>query len=220
MIKARRNYKNSVKKGMKRYVARKKRVSRYSLTGDVTYVKCEDYGQLYVDNANPYIKWSDSGEPWYNVATMLANSLSFTQQVPIYGRYKITGLSVRCAPANASSVISSKFTSSFGFPCYAVAFYPNSTSTDLGTVTLFNDRKLILDPCSTSPVSRYWKTPDGFYTQGGVGFGIWSQSLNYTAQVGSLLIRPSLSTNVLPLGPTSLFNYVVTVYVTFSDKNV
>jgi len=205
---------------MKRYVFRKRRLggSKYSLTNDVTHVKCEDYGVLFQTGTSTTTKWGDSGFNYYSLAAILANAPSFTNNVPVYARYKITGLSVRLASSADTGYLNTRFTAINGFPCQCVAFYPNLTGVDAGNGPLFNDRRLIADNSSLKPAFKYWKFPDNFFISSGRGLGVWSQTTGYESQTGQLSVYPT--SPVAISADTGLFNYCITVYVTFSDKNI
>lgn len=215
MIKARRNYKNSVRKGMKRYALRKKKVPGFTFTTDVTRVKCECYGSFVSVNASNIVTWVDSSQSYLSLATCLADSASFTTQVSLYQRYKIYGLSLTLAPTQSPTNLNVLYPSSL--PQLCTVLYPNYTTTDLGQSIIYNDRKLLCDTINPKPVYKYWGFPDGFFDGGGFGLGIWSRTASYTAQPGQLSVSSVGNGNAT--SSASFARYLVTIYVMLSDKN-
>lgn len=210
-----RKYKNTVRKGMKRYANRKKRVSRFSLTGDVTYSKVEEFGQLFAVAGTDSLYFSDTGAPYLPIYAIFQNSPSFTTQNGLYSRYKITGINVVLSPARGTNN-GTLYPSISGVPTVAVGFFPNYNGTNLGTQPVFNDRRLMGYPLNTVSSSKTWRFPNKFYEGGAYGFGIWSQCQGYTSQVGQL--AASITSSSQPTSSCALLNYMVTVYVQFSDK--
>lgn len=213
----RKKYKTSVRKGMKRYVSRKRRAPRvYSLTGDVMHAKCEDYGNIGQNNGSDVTIWGDTSQSYFPIAAMLQNSPSFTTQVAVYARYKITALSIRLASCCDPALASARYVTGAA-PSQAIAFYPNSSGVSLGNSPMFNDRRIMMEVSRSLPLYKTWRFPDNFYDGGGYGLGIWSQCSGYLGQTGQLSVYPTTSSVIS--ATTGLFTYCVTVHVTFSDKN-
>lgn len=216
MPRGNKRYKLSVKKGMKRYALRKKKIPGYSFTTDITRIKCECYGTLYVNSGTQEVRWSDSLQDYLQFHTALADSQSFMTNVPIYQRYKIYGISLRLTPASSPNHLSSGFSSGL-CPGICAVVYPNYSGTSLGNIILANDRKMLYDSLSTQPATKYWGFPDNFYDTGGMGLGIWSRCLSYASQTGELCVCQTGSTSAS--GTVYVAKYLVTFYVMFSDKN-
>jgi len=214
--------KSGIRKGMKRYARRKARgvtstlSGRYLLSNDVTRAQIELYDLLVIPSGTSGLVFASNTANYKDIEDILANSTSFQDLFPIYARYKITGLSMRCSVAQDNSYITSKIGS--GFPTCSAAFYPNLTNVGIGTNPSFNDHKLILESGVTNVQSKYWKFPDNYFEASGTGFGVWSQCNGYTNQVGQI----SVAANKIGFGATAdcyLFNVRLTLYVMFSDKN-
>lgn len=212
MIKSRKTTKNFVRKGMKRFALRKTR----RIGSDGVRVKCEDHGALTQNNSTDFTIFADSTQPYYNIVTMLQNSVSFQNQFNLYQRYKITGISIRLGPTTDPGLLSARFPQGYT-PPQIFAFYPNFTGQNLGNSVLGNDNSLTFDPAGGIPASKFWKFPDNYYDAGGYGFGIWSRSAGYLNQVGQFAVSPG-SSNVIT-SVTAICSYRVTVYVVFSNKN-
>lgn len=210
--------KNYVRKGMKRYVARRARyvpMGRYKLTNDITRCQVESYDQIQF-NAGATAPIFTTASNYINLYNIIVNSPTWTDQQPIWGRFKITGISVRISPSAGLTAIDTAF--SVGAPTLSVAFYPQLLSSSLGTSPSYNDHKIFCDPASTIPQTRYYKFPDGFFEgSGGVGLGIW----NSTNALSSLFGQFSVSTNQPGTAGSliQMFNVKFTVYMLFSDKN-
>lgn len=105
--------------------------------------KCECYGTVYMVSGSSNLLWTDSSASSLNFATILGDSTSFTTNVSIYQRYKITGISVRLSPCVSPTLLSTS-TSQGVCPQVCAVIYPNYTGTDLGVLPIQNDRKLLL----------------------------------------------------------------------------
>lgn len=212
-----RKFKLSVKKGMKRYANRKRRVvPGYTFGTDLMRAKCECYGTVYMVSGSSNLLWTDSSASSLNFATILGDSTSFTTNVSIYQRYKITGISIRFSPCVAPTVISTS-TSQGVCPQACAVIYPNYTGTDLGTLPIQNDRKLLFDTIDVTYKQKFWGFPDNFYDSGGFGLGIWSRTLGYNSQQGQISI--SQTGTATATANLVVCRYLVTMYVLFADKN-
>ena len=129
--------KSGVRKGMKRYARRKARAigtslsGRYLLSNDVTRAQIELYDQLVIANGSNVLVFANTTASYQTFSNYLTNSVSFQDLFPIYARYKITGLSVRCSTSQSLDLISTNIGS--GPPSCSLAFYPNITGTGLGS---------------------------------------------------------------------------------------
>ena len=214
--------KSGVRKGMKRFARRKARgynsslSGRYLLSNDISRAQIEFYDQIAIATGGNTARFATSSAAYYNIAAILGNSVSFQELFPIYARFKITGLSVRCSIAQSLDVICTNIAT--GAPSCSLAFYPNLTGTTLGSEPSFNDHKMMIEPGLTSVQTKYWKFPDNYFEGPSYGFGVWSQCNGYASQIGQL----SVTCNKTPAPATTstyLFNTRLTLYVTFSDKN-
>jgi len=211
--------KSGVRKGMKRYARRKYRSTlsgRYVLSNDVTRAQVEYYDTLAIANGANTLLFTNPSTTYLGIVTALQNSTSFQDLYPIYARYKICGMSVRCSTAQDTSFITTKIAQ--GSPSCSAAFYPNLNGTGIGQNPSFNDHKLILEPGLTTVQSKYWKFPDNYFEGNGFGFGVWSQTNGYTNQTGqiSVCVNPSISNATADV---FLFNIRITLYIMLSDKN-
>lgn len=211
--------KSGVRKGMKRYARRK---SRYTLTGkyylsnDVTRAQVEYYDQIAIGIGASEVQFATTGNKQLAIVAILSASTSFQDLFPIYARYKITGLSMRCSIGQSVDVICAGIAS--GPPSCSAAFYPNLTGTNIGANPSYNDHKMIMEPGVSAVQSKYWRFPDQYFEGAGFGFGVWSQTNGYTNQIGQL----SITANKTPSTASAsvfLFNVRVTLYLMFSDKN-
>ena len=127
----------TVKKGMKRFVARRSRVVRSNIDPDSTMVKCEAYDQIIINNG--------ASSPLFcnQVVHMLIYILycchlhhSATTSV-FWGRYKIVGINARASAGSSIATLDSAFVNCA--PTLSIAFYPQLTSTALGSNPAYND---------------------------------------------------------------------------------
>ena len=204
----------AVKKGMKRYVARRSRVVRNNIDPDSTMVKCEAYDQITINNGASSPMFLQSGGTYVNILTLLQSSTSFQDNIGFWGRYKIVGINVRASAGASIPTLDSAFANCA--PTSSLAFYPHIISTALGSNPAYNDQKLLLDPSLTVPQTKYWKFHDNYFDNGSSGFGVWTntQGGGQTGQLSCTLNIP-----VVALSTTALFNIRTTFYVLFSTRN-
>lgn len=204
----------TVKKGMKRYVARRSRVVRNNIDPDSTMVKVEAYDQITINSGSASPFFIQSGGTHANIYTLLTSSISFNENIVQWGRYKIYGMNVRASAGASIATLDSAFTNCA--PTASIAFYPQLTSTALGSNPAYNDQKLLLDPSLAVPQTRYWKFHDNYFDNGSSGFGVWTntQSGGQTGQLSCTLNIPVVAVNT-----TALFNVRTTFYVLFSTRN-
>ncbi len=218
MERLRNRNKSGVRRGMRRYAARKNRSTlrgKYYLSNDIMRAKIEVYDQLYIPNGTSAVQFAVTGNTYRAVYDLLAASTSWTDQVGLYARYKITGLQVVASCCSSPDTIDGSFAT--GAPTISLAFYPNATGQNLGTNPSFNDHKMLLDAHVTTPQTKYWKFPDQYFEGPGYGFGVWSQCSGYLNQIGQL--SPCLNLVSNTTANTYFFNVRMTLYVLFSDKN-
>ena len=218
MERLRNRNKSGIRRGMKRYVARRNRnilKGKFTLSNDVTRAKIEYYDQLALANGANKLLFGSTNANYMNIAYILQISQSWQDLYGIYSRYKITGISVYCSACSGESELDGAYT--IGVPTSSVAFYPNLTTQDIGTNPAFNDHKMTLDPKLTTPQSKYWKFPDQYFEGSGFGFGVWSQTNGYTNQIGQISVTNNLLSNVSI--QTYMYNIRIILYVLISDKN-
>lgn len=218
MERLRNRNKSVVRRGMKRYAARKNRSSlrgRFYLSNDVMRAKVEVYDQIFVLTSTSSTLFAGAGQQYMNIATILNNSPSFTDQYSLYARYKITGLQIVASCCSSPETIDSAFLT--GAPSISIAFYPNLTSQNIGGNPSYNDHKMLADAHVTTPQSKYWKFPEQYFEGSGYGFGIWSQCNGYTNQIGQ--VSSCLNISATAASTVYMFNIRFTAYVLFSDKN-
>lgn len=218
MERLRNRNKSGVRRGMKRYAARKNRSSlrgRYYLSNDIMRAKVEVYDQVYVANASYQTIFAGANQQYMNIATMLSNSISFTDQYQLWARYKITGLQITASCCSSADTIDAAF--STGAPTVSFAFYPNLTSQNIGGNPSYNDHKMLADPHVTTPQVKYWKFPEQYFEGAGFGFGIWSQCNGFTGQIGQ--VSACFNINTPATANIYMFNVRFVLYVLFSDKN-
>lgn len=204
----------TVKKGMKRFVARRSRVVRNNIDPDSTMVKVEAYDQITINSGAASAMFLQSGNTHVNILTLLQSSISFMDNIGLWGRYKIVGMNVRASAGASIAALDSAFTNCA--PTLSLAFYPQLTTTALGSNPAYNDQKLLLDPSLAVPQTKYWKFHDNYFDNGASGFGVWTNTQGGT-QTGQLSC--TLNIPVVALSTTALFNVRTTFYVLFSTRN-
>lgn len=205
--------KNTMRKGMKRYVARRNRVNR-PIDPDASMVKCEAYDQMSINSGALSPIFLQSNNTYVNILTLLQSSTSFQENIAVYGRYKIVGINVRASVGASIATLDSAFTNCA--PTLSLAFYPQLISTALGSNPAYNDGKLLLDPSLTVSQTKYWKFHDNYFDNGASGFGVWtsSQSGVQTGQLSCTLNIP-----IAALSTAALFNIRTTFYILFATRN-
>lgn len=204
----------TVKKGMKRFVARRSRIIRNNIDIDASMVKCEAYDQITINSGATSPIFQQSGNTFVNILTLLQSSASFQENIVVYGRYKIVGMNIRGSLGAAISTLDTAFTNCA--PTSSLAFYPQLTSTSLGSNPAYNDSKLLLDPSLSVPQTKYWKFHDNYFDNGASGFGVWTNT-----QIGVQAGQMSCTLNipVAALSTTALFNVRTTFYILFATRN-
>lgn len=204
----------TVKKGMKRFVARRSRVVRNNIDPDATMVKVEAYDQITINSGASSTAFLKSGSEYVNVLTLLQSSISFADNTGLWGRYKIVGMNVRASAGASIATLDSSFTNCA--PTLSIAFYPQLINTPLGSNPAYNDQKLLLDPSLAVPQTKYWKFHDNYFDNGASGFGVWT---NAAAGVQTGQLSCTLNIPVVALSTTALFNVRTTFYLLFSTRN-
>ena len=121
--------KSIVKKGMKRFVARRSRVMRNNIDIDSAMVKCEAYDQITINSGATSPIFQQSTNTYVNLLTLLQSSSSFQENIPIFGRYKIVGMNIRASLGAALATLDTAFTNCA--PTLSLAFYPQLINTAL-----------------------------------------------------------------------------------------
>ena len=206
--------KGIVKKGMKRFVARRSRVMRNNLDLDLSMVKCEAYDQITINSGATSPIFLQSSNTFVNLLTLLQSSSSFQENIPIFGRYKIVGMNIRASLGASITTLDTAFTNCA--PTLSLAFYPQLASTALGVNPAFNDSKLLLDPSLSVPQVKYWKFQDNYFDNGASGFGVWT---NTTSGIQTGQLSCTLNIPIAALSTTSLFNVRTTFYILFATRN-
>lgn len=204
----------TVKKGMKRFVARRSRVVRNNIDPDSSMVKCEAYDQITINSGASSPIFILTNNTFVNILTLLQSSASFQENIAVYGRYKIVGINVRVSSGSSLATLDSAFTNCA--PTLSLAFYPQLSSTALGSTPAYNDQKLLLDPSLSVPQTKYWKFHDNYFDNGASGFGVWT-STQGGVQTGQLSC--TLNIPIAAVSTASLFNIRTTFYVLFATRN-
>lgn len=204
----------TVKKGMKRFVARRSRVVRNNIDSDAALVKCEAYDQITINSGASSPIFLLTNNTFVNILTLLQSSASFQENIAVYGRYKIVGINVRVSSGSSIATLDSAFTNCA--PTLSLAFYPQLNSTALGSNPAYNDAKLLLDPSLSVPQTKYWKFHDNYFDNGASGFGVWT-STQSGVQTGQLSC--TLNIPIAAVSTAALFNIRTTFYVLFATRN-
>ena len=80
-----------------------------------------------------------SGGTYVNIYTLLLSSTSFSDNIGFWGRYKIVGINARASAGSSIATLDSAFVNCA--PTLSIAFYPQLTSTALGSNPAYNDQK-------------------------------------------------------------------------------
>ena len=205
---------STVKKGMKRYVARRSRIIRNNTDVDGGLIKCEAYDQITINSGATSPIFYQSTNTFVNLLTLIQSSSSFQENIPIFGRYKIVGMNIRASLGAAISTLDAAFTNCA--PTLSLAFYPQLINTALGVNPAYNDQKLLLDPSLAVPQTKYWKFHDNYFDNGASGFGVWT---NTTSGVQTGQLSCTLNIPAAAAATTALFNIRTTFYVLFATRN-
>ena len=139
----------TVKKGMKRYVARRSRVVRNNIDPDSSMVKVEAYDQITINAGAASPIFLQSSNTYVNILTLLQSSVSFMDNIGLWGRYKIVGMNVRASSGSSVATLDSAFANCA--PTLSLAFYPHIITTAVGSNPAYNDQKILLDPSLAVP---------------------------------------------------------------------
>ena len=102
-------------------------------------IKCEVYDQITINSGATSPIFFLSSSTYVNLNTMLANSATFQENIPIFGRYKIVGMNIGASLGAAISSLDAAFPKCA--PTLSLAFYPQLINTALGVNPAFNDQK-------------------------------------------------------------------------------
>jgi hypothetical protein len=163
------------------------------------------------------IQFGSSGNSYFNIASMLAASNGFVDNLAIYQLFRITGLKLDVQRNISESAYSTVFTSSV-LPSIFFGFLPAATSTNASVNLLQSSNSFEVDPQVTirQRVS-FTYAPIFSYNTGSnaVGstfmYGMWNiLSNNYTNMPGELAVS-SNNTTIAASIAASL--YTVTIYI-------
>jgi hypothetical protein len=189
------------------------RVNRGIRGDDTTSIKCEAYDGVQLINGFFDVNFQTSANSYWDINAMLTASTSFQDMISRYGRYKISGIGLRY-----DSNVTNQSSTFQTLPIPAIAFYPNATSSALGTAPLYNDKRVQFSSTTSSPQSKYWKFPDNYFTSSSGGYGTWNNINTYSTLVGQLSVaNPPIPTSVGVA--TRIGTLRVTLYILFSGKN-
>lgn len=190
-------------------------VPRSLIDLDTTSVKCEFFNSLIYANAGTQPIFQNTSLSYINVAAVLINSVTFQDMVTRYGRYKITGMSLRF-DATLDSVGAGNLDNHY--PPIGLAFYPQIIGSPLGTAILANDAKAYFGSSITVPQTKYWRFPDQFFDASAGGYGVWNNSSSYSSITGQISLASPIS-NITANAQTILGEVKFVLYVLFSSKN-
>nr|WAE42406.1 MAG: capsid protein [Cressdnaviricota sp.] len=213
MVKYRKRYNKRV---IKRYVAKRTytKTNRPRTMGisDVA-LKCEYYDTLTLGSgANLSYKFNSTSANYLDISAILQGSPSFTEAIPLYGRYKITGISVK-----ASRILPESDLVVLQMPTCDIAFYPQATSYNSGDSPSYNDNKGHIAIVDFDPQTKYWGFKDNYFEASSGGYGTWNNMGDYTTLGGELSIN-----NVIKAatdGASVTTELQVCVYVKLSARN-
>lgn len=196
----------------RKYVSRVPRSIGRSDT--LTTVKCEFYSPVtfFVGSVQPLF----DGHAYLNVSNVLNQSASFQDMVLRYGRFKITGITIRF-----DSSFSQNDATSFDerFPPIAVVFYPHKKSFSAGELPLHSDQKAYLSTSlnQTGLQTYSWKFKDNYFESSSGGYGTWNNSSTFIDMPGQFsMAQPYLTSSANANTQLGMSRY--DVIVIFSNK--
>lgn len=200
----------------KKYVRRYRRYPMYKSVknADTTNIKCEFYDAIRYTTGGQFISALSSTD-YYTVATMFAQSTSFTDIATRYARYRVNGIQYRYeivlnVPSTAYPELNS--------PTFA--FYPQTTGSSVGSAPLYNDMKFSPTATSTTVQTKYIWFPDNYFQSSNGGYGTWNNMSDYSSIGGQVSFYRSNTFVVPPPSATQTVGYVrITFYITASTKN-
>jgi len=214
------NFRKYSRKG-KKFI---KRTSRFRLKkslgglggirGDTLRQKCDMISGIGMANGTSSYIWGTSGQNYLAFSTILGASQPFLNQSSYWERYKITGIAIRVGRIFNESL--NIFTENESPPPLYISFYPAENGSSLGAQPTYSDNNFRVDPFISGIQSKYYKTPDEFFSTG-VGFGIWNNLNSYTSQVGQLSCS-NFATVSVTSGAFVGFEARIRVYVVFSGR--
>jgi len=204
------------KYGTKKFTAKRRyaRISRGIKGDDTTSVKSEFNTGIYVPNASDVVQFEQPATNFWNIFSILNNSVTFQDMATRYARYKITGMSLRF-----DSCLLSNVTTLSQMPIISICFYPQAINTNLGDAPLYNDKKAVFNPAIATPQTKYWRFPDNYFVSSNGGYGTWNDMSSYTNIQGQLsAYNPPLTANASAITRVGILR--VTLYTVFSGKNI
>lgn len=195
---------------------KKRQVQKYIPRGlgSELKVKVEFYNVIGYGAGVAAYTFSATSNASLSIIQMLNVSPSYTTYAALFGRYKITGISVRVSRVVTDTEIATNM--SGGLPPAIVAFYPGQAGGTInGSSALYNDNKIHVDSLVNVPQSRYWKLSKGFISGDQNGLGIWNATDAVNQQIGNFSVFAAFTSTAT--ASMNVFECVHTLYVTFGN---
>lgn len=154
------------------------------------------------------------GNPYINFVSILDNSQTFQIQYQTWGRYKLTSLSIIATPSDSIGGFFTTMTK--GAPSISVCIFPSLLNLDVGTLCKNSDNNYSFYGGLNYTQGRSWNFPDNMLIdKNGTGLGIWSNSPEYSNQIGELCFVNNQTSNTTLSGSKVCFNVRITFTVIF-----
>lgn len=175
-------------------------------------IKCESFITVRAINGGQYFVNQNSNVIWNT--TEIQNTFTWIQLHSDFFKYKITGIAIRASPVHDDSDLAD---SACNFPMN-VAFYPQYASYGVPAVEVMNnDNAFRVEPNISTPQTKYWHFPDGYFESSATGYGVWTATTSISSQIGELAIGNNPPFNNFGIDK-SCYNLRVTYYITLGYK--
>lgn len=177
-------------------------------------VKCEYMDAIWVPSVGSTFLHHYNGYPYFNFASLMSVSNSWTSIFQNFEMYKITGVSSTIMPTNTTQFT----TFSFGAPSISIGISFVETNTTMGPTAFSNDTQNVCHFLQTTPARKYFSIPKD-YLQGNIaGLGTWNRCDYYTNQIGQFCtVMADLNTNTGAL--VYMYNVTYCIYVSLKQRS-
>jgi len=209
---ARRLYRKRIKRRIYKKIPSK-------VVGNSLNVNCEYFDVLRLKGGAAGIGfWNGFQIPSFrNIKDMLFNSQSYLKFSPLYGKIRINSVKIMASPVHSISKLPNEVS---GLPLFFATFYPNFTSTAIdNAATLSHDTSLTLDVIKLQQQHKTYRFPFQFYEGSeGTGYGVDFDPGKIQSLSGEIHVAPCYPIFYSGLVDLSLFNFICTINVSFSDQ--
>lgn len=212
----------SIKKGLKRYISRKKRNYYFknqinSIMGDELRVKVEHFGNVVCLTGTSTFLFSQGNLTHLNVRDILLNSETYLDYATTYNYYKITGIRLDMYKIQDDNHVRTTFLQAA--PTLSLIYMPSNVNFNAGDRPKISDYSMFVPVLNDRIYSKYWAAPKGKdIIQSALNpVGNFIRCLDTSSAVGQFAIVNNMSTNTASAN-INLIGYRIILYCSFKNR--